>query len=163
MLGSQTFPNVLSSAIAQTGQVPPDRVVVTGTSSGSSIGYVGSGLGFYGSSYSSGGSLSGGVPEAEAFGRAPAPPPKTEEQRRTEREQCNTDRNWKMSVFQTGISGQVQACAARYAANNIFTVVEVLKNLVGTSCAKQIARETEAAAMKFDAEHAQCMAKANGP
>lgn len=165
LVGFQGMPGYLTAAVGQTSQLPP--VTISGRSSGSANG--GSACWPNCTAYSGGGggssSGSQSFPENEATVKLPAPPPapKSDEQRQREREQCNTDRAWKMSVFQTGISGMVQACAARYAANNIFTTVELIKNLLGTSCGQEIARQTDTAARQFDAEHAQCMAKANKP
>lgn len=170
VVGLQALPGYVSVASAQIVN-PPVTITATGTSCGSGSVRVFEGGIFRGCTSLSNlpGGGGGSVPEGEAWvdgrwGFAPPPtPPKTEEQRQRERDQCNTDRTWKMQVYAQGAQPLVQACASRYAADNIFTLIETLRSLFGSSCAQDLARDTQAAANKFDDEHKACMAKANGP
>ncbi|RTL43457.1 MAG: hypothetical protein EKK53_09875 [Burkholderiales bacterium] len=121
LLGTQALPGYVSVAGAQNASLPP--VSVTGSSSG---GYNGSGLGFYASSYSGGGSLSGGPPEAEASSRTPAPPPAKSPQeiadnlRRDKERRCEEAKARDTKIEETRYQSALNNCVAK--ANSSFGI-----------------------------------------
>jgi hypothetical protein len=171
VVGLQALPGYVSVAYAQT---QLELVTVTGQSCSSGNVRVFEGGTFRGctslSNLPGGGGGGGSVPEGEAWvnGRwgfaPPPPPPRTEEQKQRDRDQCNANRTDSLNTFQVGISGEVARCGGVASSGSGWLYfVEIVNTLRGQSCGVRIAEQTVAAKAIFDAEHKQCMERADRP
>ncbi|RTL43455.1 MAG: hypothetical protein EKK53_09865 [Burkholderiales bacterium] len=166
LMGTQALPGYVSVVDAQNSQLA--SVTVTGKSNGGSSNG-GSACWPNCTAYSGGGGNSSGgggsVPEAEAFGRAPAPPhpKKTPQEREEQKRRCEGTYKQDMDNLTAEVNARFTACA-NSATTPIGVVVDrLLGQASAQSCISTVARYRDDKQWDINLKRAQCLVEADKP